>query len=255
VTVPVSGFAAAELSALMTRKAVITSRTPTRDVSKPTGSSPGNGTYATPLQLSPGAIAGISVGGTLVLVAMLAGCCCFIRRRQRHYQEPRLPHQNIPSAAWGSSLPPGSSPVFTQASYITQPIQSPALLPSVPSYPPAELPAENQRHLTVPSMAGSPLSSKYDTLPWETSPSADSQAPSPSRSHRPSYGNQGGRGPVPGTPFWSPPSPPTPAKLPQLPTPRSIASHLSIPGGEYARDDRSSGQASHEGSVNQGSIM
>lgn len=80
-TVPVAGsFDAADLAVLMTRRATVAPRTPTRDVSRRNGS----GKSQTGDGLSNGAIAGIAVGAAAVAVAMLLGCCCFFyRRRER----------------------------------------------------------------------------------------------------------------------------------------------------------------------------
>ncbi|KXX75954.1 Kelch domain-containing protein 3 [Madurella mycetomatis] len=156
VTAPADGFAAPELADLMTRKAVITPRSPTRAIPTPTTSSPGNGTdISPPPQLSTGAIAGIAVGGFVALVAVLAGCCCYIRHRQKSYQQPRISGQSQPSTAWGSSIPSVISPASTHATY-AQPMQSPVMLPSTPFYRPAELATNDQRYVWARSNAGSP---------------------------------------------------------------------------------------------------
>lgn len=258
VTVPVSGFAAPELSVLMTRKASITVRTPTRDVSMATGSSSGNGTETSSPVLSPGAIAGISVGGTITVIAILAGCCCLIRRRQKHYQEPRLPGHNLSSTVWGSSVPSAPSPAVTQATYV-HPIQSPVMLPSMPFYPPAELPADGQRYLAARSVTGSPSSVKYGTSPWSNAQLVDAHVPSPSRSPRSLYRDHQERGPTPGTPYWASPTP-TPQRQDQAPSfsvprPAAGSSWLIVPRDQNERDERGRGSGSRRGSIHQGSIM
>ncbi|KAK4662256.1 uncharacterized protein QC763_701240 [Podospora pseudopauciseta] len=213
VLTPSGGFNAPDLSVLMTRKAVISTRTPTRDVS-PATSSPaptGEGEPAPPL--SPGAIAGIAIGGAVVLIALLAGCCCFIRYRQKHYKGPRQPNQAIPPHGWGPSGPlTPASPAVTQISYAhtvpTQP-QSPVMLPSVPVYPPAELGANDNSHYRTARTSPASMAAKHDSSPWGThastpqtlEPPTPASGPYPARS--PSYTERDPRDVQPGAPYWS----------------------------------------------------
>ncbi|KAK4163993.1 hypothetical protein QBC43DRAFT_300683 [Cladorrhinum sp. PSN259] len=215
VTTPTGGFDAPDMAVQMTRKALIHSRTPTRDVSLPTVTGPKNGTTTQPPEpskggLSTGAIAGIAVGGVVGLVALLGGCCFFIRQRQKHYREPRhpagVPTQNVPPSGWGGSTvqPSVSSPTLTHASYAnpnhTRPtLQSPIMLPSSPFRQPAELSTDNVGGYKTPrSFTASPASPKYETSAW-----VYPVGPPPNRS--PSYSEQETRGSQPATPYW--PSP------------------------------------------------
>ncbi|KAK3986988.1 hypothetical protein QBC44DRAFT_296029 [Cladorrhinum sp. PSN332] len=216
VTAPTGGFDAPDMAVQMTRKAVIQSRSPTRDVSLPTVTGPNNGTTAeTPAPskgLGAGAIAGIAVGGAVFLIALLAGCCFFIRQRQKHYQQPRHPAgppmQNVPPGGWGGSTahPSVSSPTITHSSYLHAPYtphtqHSPALLPSSPARPPAELATDSGGFKTPRSFTASPASAKYDTPLWATNVhSVEVQAPPPNRT--PSFTEQDSRGYQPGSPYW-----------------------------------------------------
>lgn len=106
-TTPANGFDAPDLSVLMTRKATIATRAPTRNVNiNPPATSAPPGPSS---PLSTGAIAGIAVAGGLVLIAALAGCCVLVRRRRAkrmsecassaaHYPSGPTPHYPQPSA-------------------------------------------------------------------------------------------------------------------------------------------------------------
>ncbi|GAB1320960.1 Kelch repeat-containing protein [Madurella fahalii] len=238
MTAPATGFAAPELTVLMTRKAVITPRSPTRTIPMPTASNPGNGTDASPPpELGTGAIAGIAVGGFVALVATLAGCCCYIRHRQKSYQQPRISGQSLPpSTAWGSTIPSVISPAVTHASYV-QPIQSPVMLPSVPFYPPAELATDDQRYVWARSMAGSPVSRKQNPSQWTYSQATATETLSPARSTRSRNGSRDDRGPVPGAPFWSPPSPQLPPYVSQVHMPQARNPSLRVPIEQYNLDE------------------
>ena len=95
-TAPANGWANHDLEVLMTRKASVATRTPTRAIPNPTGSG-GSGPH-----LSTGAIAGIAAGGGVALVLVLVGCCCFVRSHRRRELERRRTQP-------GGPLPPGSS--------------------------------------------------------------------------------------------------------------------------------------------------
>ncbi|KAK4187144.1 hypothetical protein QBC35DRAFT_385482 [Podospora australis] len=216
IKAPISGFNAPDLNVLMTRKAVISSRTPTREISYPTDPNAGNGiTSGTTQPLSTGAIVGISVGGAAFLVALLAGCCLFVRHRQKHYKEARQPVHPVPPSAWNSAHPSVSSPTATHASFthLTPTYQSPIMLPSVPVWPPAELATddnERYRNATARSKAESPANYKTDasTYPQPPQPSAPqtpqpSDPPTQSPLRAPSYSERDPRDPQPGAPYWS----------------------------------------------------
>lgn len=99
-TAPSGGFDNPDLDVLMTRKASIAARTPTRAVPGATGS-PRPST-----SLTTGAIAGIAVGGAVVVAALLAGLCIFIRRHRRRYVASGRPSKS--SAGDSSGHPYGS---------------------------------------------------------------------------------------------------------------------------------------------------
>src|SRR3569833_1956633 len=82
---PAGGFDNPDLQVLMTRKASVASRTPTRDIPGPTGGPGASG------PLSTGAIAGIAVGGAVVAIVALAAACFFIAR---HRRRRRLQHHS-----------------------------------------------------------------------------------------------------------------------------------------------------------------
>ncbi|PBP16800.1 cell wall anchored protein [Diplocarpon rosae] len=85
-TAPPTGFNNGDLGIYFAQKATAASRTPTRSIPAASSSAPpdtsGNG-------ISKGAIAGIAVGGTLVLAALLvAGFCCVRRHRRKNSPPP-----------------------------------------------------------------------------------------------------------------------------------------------------------------------
>ncbi|KAK4224471.1 hypothetical protein QBC38DRAFT_16208 [Podospora fimiseda] len=180
VTAPTGGFDAPDLAVQMGRKAKIQSRSPTRDVSGPTSSSilPPPPEPSSSKALGAGAIAGIAVGGAVVLIALLVGCCFFIRHRQKHYEKPRHPAgpsmQNFVPSGWGGSTANHSisSPTITHASYMHPPYtphrqNSPVQLPSSPARLPVELGTDNTGAVRSPrSFTSSPVSAKYDTPSW-----------------------------------------------------------------------------------------
>jgi hypothetical protein len=139
-TAPINGFSHNDLKILMTRKAQIAERTPTRAVGDQTGT-PGSG------GLSTGALAGIAVAGAVVLILVAVGVFFLIKRQRKRKQESRpvagypdsqAGFQHMGSSAWTTS--PSSH--FTASS----PYQShsfPQRPPAVPPYDglPVELPA------------------------------------------------------------------------------------------------------------------
>lgn len=115
-TAPAAGFNHPDLAVLMTRKASIAQRTPTRTPT-PSAAPPRS-------PLSTGAIAGISVAGFIVLLSLLLGCIFLIRRRKRQITaaretppagvtpwSPQSAHTNTTSYSPRSPLPP--SPFIT----------------------------------------------------------------------------------------------------------------------------------------------
>jgi hypothetical protein len=112
---PKDGFQAADLKVLMTRKASIAVRTPTRAIPSPTNTS----TTGPSQNLSTGAIAGIAVGGAAVAFLSLIGCCWFIRTRRKRYLTSRSTSnpgtQFMQQPPEGSTWTPLSSP-FPQPS-------------------------------------------------------------------------------------------------------------------------------------------
>ncbi|KAK3334200.1 hypothetical protein B0T19DRAFT_354427 [Cercophora scortea] len=209
-TAPVSGFDAPDLYVLMTRKADISTRAPTRVVSATATANPNSNPGTS---LSTGAIAGIAVGSTVGLIALLTACCCMIRYKQKHETRPR--HSAIPTAEppptpiWTGPAAVLSSPTSTHASYRSHP-------PPIPPPPPAELPGNGEQYYDyhphqTPSSASPSSFAKHDQPPstWLRPPegAAELQIPSPRRGS-PRGGGMGGQGsPLPGAPYWSSSSP------------------------------------------------
>ncbi|KAG9237320.1 hypothetical protein BJ875DRAFT_438577 [Amylocarpus encephaloides] len=82
---PAAGFQNTELEVYFKQKAEIPLRTPTRLIPGPTG----NGTAGNkPVKLAAGAIAGISIGGAVVLSSIILGACFCFRRRKNNRAVP-----------------------------------------------------------------------------------------------------------------------------------------------------------------------
>lgn len=117
-TAPASGFDNPDLDVLMTKRASIAARTPTRPIPGATSSaSSSGGTH-----LSTGAIVGIAVGGGVALIALVFGLCVFIRRHRRfRYGATGGQHGGPKSSAGGSSSPytfgPGTAPWSPNSAY------------------------------------------------------------------------------------------------------------------------------------------
>lgn len=143
---PNNGFQAPDLNILMTRKASVAVRTPTRAIPSATGT----GTSKRGQALSTGAIAGIAVGGAIVFLMTLVGCCWFIRNsRRRHLADkaktaPGTPYMQEPPE--GETWTPLSSP-FSHTS----------IVPSRQRQQAYELPAENGIPAELQSPDGSYL--------------------------------------------------------------------------------------------------
>lgn len=117
-TAPAGGFDNSDLDVLMTKRASIAARTPTRPIPGATSSaSSSGGTH-----LSTGAIVGIAVGGGVALFALVVGLCIFIRRHRRfRYGATGGQHGGPKSSAGGSSSPytfgPGTAPWSPNSAY------------------------------------------------------------------------------------------------------------------------------------------
>jgi hypothetical protein len=117
-TAPTTGFANADLRVLMTRRASLPSRTPTRAISTATGAPADD--HDKPL--SKGAIAGIAVGGAGALIAFTLGVFCLIRRRRRLHARTKNPLglaatsslQVPPSSTYTPNSPYSHSPFLQQ---------------------------------------------------------------------------------------------------------------------------------------------
>ncbi|KAM0436811.1 hypothetical protein ACHAPT_002523 [Fusarium lateritium] len=146
-TKPAGGFDHEDLTALMTRKASVATRAPSREIP---GAGGGGGT-----KLSTGAIAGIAVGGAVALIAAAVGAFCLIRRHRRrqnsragsqqamsqpydyhHPAHPSVSSNQYSPGPWSpqsSTFNPASPPPFQSRPQTVQPHQG----------PPVELPSEN----------------------------------------------------------------------------------------------------------------
>ncbi|KAK3322153.1 hypothetical protein B0H66DRAFT_192462 [Apodospora peruviana] len=187
-TTPARGFANPDLKVLMTRKASIANRTPTRAVPEPTGDgNEGRGGRDGGMHLSTGAIAGIVVGAVVAAVAVLLGCCRSARRRHRRRRQLGQcdGSRGIPSELVGSGTQqtqpqpwsPASCPNTTSTTYTptTSPYPMPSLFlsqqqqhPSLQS-PPVELEAP------PPGTTGfwyAPSGVQYELLSSETTAAA-----------------------------------------------------------------------------------
>ncbi|KAK4237907.1 autophagy-related protein 3 [Achaetomium macrosporum] len=110
-TAPATGFTDPDLRVLMTRKATIPSRTPTRSISTATVAPEGDGNKP----LSKGAIAGITVGGVGALVAFTLGVLFLIRCRRRLQARTKNPLALGPaSSTYTPTSPYPHSPFLQQ---------------------------------------------------------------------------------------------------------------------------------------------
>jgi hypothetical protein len=140
-TAPATGFNDPDMRVLMTRKADIPSRTPTRAIPAATNS---------PEQDSPlpkGAIAGIAIGSATALLTLIVITALLIRRRRRKHlalnnstnlQPKPFPTNSIgsPQQEWSSHVPSSPHPhsPYPHSPFLYQ-------HPSEIGYQPAELPA------------------------------------------------------------------------------------------------------------------
>ncbi|KAB5571722.1 hypothetical protein GE09DRAFT_1216339 [Coniochaeta sp. 2T2.1] len=152
-TTPANGYDAPDLSVLMTRKATIATRAPTRNVNiNPPSPPPSNPPSPLPSNpLSTGAIAGIAVAGGVVLIAALAGCYVLVRRRRAKHvskcassvaQYPG-PSASMDGNGGGWHRTPASSPTLTTTSH----------LPSHHTPPPLQQMVQYQHYNPVAELA------------------------------------------------------------------------------------------------------
>ncbi|KAG4439465.1 hypothetical protein IFR05_005044 [Cadophora sp. M221] len=83
-TAPAAGFENGDLGVYFAQKASVAVRSPTRAIPNPTSAPPNTGSP----NLSTGAIIGITIGGALVLIALLLAGCCFVRRHRKKNSQP-----------------------------------------------------------------------------------------------------------------------------------------------------------------------
>lgn len=114
---PSGGFDNSDLDVLMTKRAYIAARTPTRPIPSATSSASSSGGS----HLSTGAIVGIAVGGGVALIALIVGLCIFIRRHRRFRYGATGGQHGPKSSAGGSSSPytfgPGIAPWSPNSAY------------------------------------------------------------------------------------------------------------------------------------------
>ncbi|KAG7118051.1 Kelch repeat-containing protein like [Verticillium longisporum] len=139
-TAPASGFGHRDLAVLMTRKADVAARTPTRDVER--GADGDGGAGSAPV-LPTGTIVGIALGGLALLAALFAGGCCIARRRRAkrkaQFQQAVAPyHAPTSEMAWS---PTQTTTFSSSPSPHVQVLSRPQ---TVPPYvgPPVELPSD-----------------------------------------------------------------------------------------------------------------
>ncbi|KAL2141828.1 hypothetical protein VTI28DRAFT_1915 [Corynascus sepedonium] len=167
-TAPVDGFHNPDLRILMTRKASIATRTPTRAIPTETGT-PEDGD-----SLSNGAIAGIAVGSAIALLAILFAVVIFIRRRRRK-NRTTLTQQKLPTSQpeWSSATytttanTPSSpcsprSPFPDNGPYPYRPSR-PVELPVAVDTPPTAGPTLVNPDMTSPAAVSSPGSAEIRT--------------------------------------------------------------------------------------------
>lgn len=99
-TAPASGYNNGDLAVYFKQKATVATRTPTRVIPTATKSASSEKLKS----LSTGAIAGIAVGGAVLLIALILGIYCFARRKRRR-QRSQNPSFSQSQAAMASSSP------------------------------------------------------------------------------------------------------------------------------------------------------
>jgi hypothetical protein len=142
-TAPASGFNNSDLAVYFTQRASVASRTPTRPIPSPTNTIKVTQTPSPSPKLPTGAIAGISVGGALILIALVLGGCYIAHHRRRKRQAPVPP---VPTNDVIESPPVPLNPYSPGRYYQQEPQYQ---LPANP--PPAELSVNNyQMHQVYP---------------------------------------------------------------------------------------------------------
>lgn len=136
-TAPAAGFDAPDLRVLMTRKANIAARTPTRPIptaTNPAGSGPGGPSLGT------NAIVGIAVGGAVALVLLLLAGYCLIRRHRRKRMGPPVSqYWTGGPGAPSMSMVNGRHPSPGENGHVWETPQSSVWTPSSPYSPRAYL--------------------------------------------------------------------------------------------------------------------
>lgn len=102
-TAPSAGFDNPDLDVLMTKRASVATRTPTRAVPQATGRS--SSSLSSDGTLSTGAEVGIAVGGAVGLCAVLVGLFCLVRRhvRRRRQDGGHAAHGRLSKSSGGGS--------------------------------------------------------------------------------------------------------------------------------------------------------
>ncbi|KAI0128660.1 hypothetical protein BJ170DRAFT_340465 [Xylariales sp. AK1849] len=206
-TSPDGGFDAADLKVLMGRKYTAPIRSPTRDIRGSADPSP------TPI--SHGAIAGVAVGGAVVLIAFVAGCWLCVRRRRRRKQyslQPCSP-QSHHSSHHTPIAPTGQSPWLHRAD-----TGGPAAIP----HHPVEMPETD--NTTGHGGAASEL--QYDQQPYSAV----------------SRGGMGGVSPYSATtvePKYDDPAWPSPLQYDAPPVPTPIPSMVRYAGAGFGPSELS----------------
>ncbi|KAK2012912.1 cell wall anchored protein [Colletotrichum eremochloae] len=165
-TAPANGFDYTDVGLLITIKADVAVRTPTRAVVA-------SSTPAPRMKLPTGAFVGIAIGAALLLAALAMGCCLVRKRRRRHQAhgngmsssgQSHLYHAQSMSEPWSppsSQLspmpspysPPFGHPAHSQLPPLSPPPQSPPLMSPAHVSPPAELPTGSSAASYPPQQA------------------------------------------------------------------------------------------------------
>lgn len=183
-TAPAAGFQSHDLAVYFTEHASAAVRTATRSASP---------TASPSKKLSAGAIAGIAVGGAVVLIAFLLGCCCLIRRHRRRarQQQQQQPPAGYPAPDYSAVPQTPYSPYTPGGTPYQQQYQPPMLTQQAYPYQlPAAVPVElqgNNHQMDPTKNAGIqqlPADPTYQNEGWQRSPHGSPQAQqlSPSQS-------------------------------------------------------------------------
>jgi hypothetical protein len=94
VTTPAGGYGNQDLSVYFEQKARVASRSPTRAIPTPTNTNtpiPTNASSHPRKSLSTGAIIGVSIVGSVIIIVLLMGGCFAVQRHRRMNKEKELP--------------------------------------------------------------------------------------------------------------------------------------------------------------------